>query len=265
MGYLESVYNNTRYIVFIQTKYHQDILPVNDVSWDSLKALMETIWSPRGWIFRSIRIYSEDITTIKIYEMNFMNYKDNVLKLSDNWRKIFEKLSFITWFLNWILYMFVYKREVNKFWNYITNNKPRYLIDKTELVLKLLLWRSRKYKKNKEWKEIIKHIDCHKWNLIINEEIFKVDDKKQTKADYFLELFCLLVEKEETSFIELYDFIEFYEDKYYDDWYDSDYLNLEAGHIRKSYITTINNNVLKKYDKEILEIKENQIRIIQDS
>ena len=156
--------------------------------------------------------------------------------------------------------MFIYKREVNKFWNYITNNKPKYLIDKTDEALKLLYWNRREYKKNKEWKEIIKHLDCHVWNLIINEEIFRVDDKKQTKADYFLEIFCLLVEKEESPFIDLYDFIEFYEDRF-----DSDYLNLEAGHIRKSYIKTINDNILKKYDKEILEIKDNQIKIIQDS
>ncbi len=265
MGYLESVYNNTRYIVFIQTKYHQDIPPANDVSWHSLKALMETIWSPRWWVFRSIRIYRDDITTIKIYEMNFINYKDNVLKLSQNWRKTFEKLSFITWFLNWILYMFVYKIEVNKFWNHITNNKPKYLIDKTDIILNLLFWSRREYPKNKEGKEIIKHIDYYQWHLLINEEKFLIDKFNKTKSDYFLELFCLLIEKNETNFIDLYDFIEFYEDKYYDDWYDSDYLNLEAGHIRKSYITTINNNVLKKYDKEILEIKDNQIRIIQDS
>ena len=265
MEYLDFLYNDTRYIVFIQTKYHQNILPASSVSWASLKALLETIWSPSWWVFRSIRIYRDDITTIKIYERNFMNYKENVLKLSKNWKNIFEKLSFITWILNWILYMFVYKTEVNKFWNYITNNKPKYLIDETEQVLKILFWKRREYMKNKEWKEIIKHIDCHNWNLKINEEVFKLDNKKQAKADYFLELFCLLVEKEESPFIDLYNFIEKYEKRYYNDWFSSDYLTLEAGHIRKSYIKTINYNILKKYNEEVLEIKDNEIRIIQNS
>jgi len=264
MSYLKSIYNNIRYIVFIQTKYHQDIFPANDVSLESLNTLMETIWSPRWWNFRSIRVYKEDITTLKIYEMNFMNYKDNVLKLSNNWKKVFKKLSFMTWILNWLLYMFVYKREVEKFWNHITNNKSKYLIDKTEEALKIIYWKRREYKKNKEWKEIIKNIDCHRWEIIINEEVFKIDDKKQTKSDYFLELFCLLVEKEDYPFIDLTDFVEFYENKYFDDWYDSDYLNLKTDNIRKSYIKTINDNVLKKYDREIIEIKDNQIRIVQD-
>ena len=263
MSNLKSLYNNTRFIVFIQTKYHQNILPANDVSWSSLKALMETIWSHRGWVFRSIRIYSEDITTLKIYEMNFMNYKDNVLKLSDNWRKVFEKLSFITWILNLILYRFVYKKEVKKYWNNITNSKPKYLIDKTWWALKYLLWKRFEYKKNKDWKEIIKHLDCHKWKLIINEEIFNLDKEKQEKSSYFLELFCLLIDKDEDiTNIDLSEFVEFYENKYYDDWYDSDYLNLDSGHIRKSYIKTINDNVLKKYDNKILEIKNNEIRLI---
>lgn len=264
MSYLEQIYNNTRYIVFIQTKYHQNILPANDVSTSSLIALLKTLKSPRWWNFRSIRIYREDITTIKIYEMNFMNYKDNVLKISENWRKIFKNFNSIEWLLDLILYNFVYKSEVDKFWNQITNNKPKYLIDKTEDALKILYWKRRKYDKDENWKEIIKHLDCHRWKLIINEEEFKVDSNKETKADYFLELFCLLVEKEDYHLINLYDFVEFYEEKFYNDWYEYEYLNLNKDNIRKSYITTINKNILKKYDREILEIKNNEISIIQD-
>jgi len=264
MWYLNSIYNNTRYIVFIQTKYHQNIVPANDVSWHSLKTLMKTIWSPWWWNFRSYRIYRDEITTIKIYEMNFINYKENVLKLSNNWKVIFKRLSFITWILNLLLYHFVYKVEVNKFWNEITNNKPKYLIDKTEQALKLIYWKKREYEKNKYWKEIIKNIDCHNWNLIINEEIFKIDTKKQIKADYFLKIFSELIEKEETPYIDLYNFIEEYENRYSNDWFEYDYLNLKTDRIKNWYIETINKNILKKYDKKILEIKDNHIRIIQD-
>jgi hypothetical protein len=35
--------NNLRYIVFIQTKYHQNIPPADDVSPSSLSALLQTI------------------------------------------------------------------------------------------------------------------------------------------------------------------------------------------------------------------------------
>lgn len=264
-NYFKQIYNNTRYIVFLQTKYHQNILPADDVSAHSLGALLETIWSYRWWVFRSIRIYRDDITTIKIYEMNFMNYKANVLKLSKNWRKIFEKLSFITWILNYILYVFVYLKEVDKFWRHITNNKPKYLIDKTEIALKILYWKEPKeYPKNKDWKEKIKAIDCHNWKLVINKTFFVIDTKKEIKADYFLKLFALLVEKEEKGFTEEYEFIEFYEKRYEQDWFNYDYLNLSTENIRKSYIQTINKNILKKYDREIIEIKDWYISLLLD-
>lgn len=254
--------SNTRYIVFIQTKYHQNIRPANDVSASSLDALIKTISSYRWWHFRSIRIYKDDITALRIYERNFQNYKNNVLEKSNDWRNVYIKFKFFSWFLDRILYHFVYMKEVNKFWEEITNSKSKYLIDKTDIVLTLLYWEPKKYDKNKDDKEIIKHIDCHNWNLIINEKIFELSTN--TKSGYFLSLLTKYLEKNDTYFIELYDFIELYENTYNKDDKDYDYLTLSVDNIKNSYLKTINKSILDKYDKKVLEIKNNFIQIIQD-
>ncbi len=253
--------NNTRYIVFIQTKYHQNILPVNDVSPQSLEMLLKSIWSYRWYSFRSIRIYKDDITTIKVYEMNFLNYKKNVLEKSDFWKKLYIKFSFISWLLDIILYLFIYKLEINKFWNTITNKKPKYLIDKTKDFLDVLYWKDKEFNIDKDWKEIIEQIDFHNWKLYINEKFFELDEK--LKASYFLDLIARYFSKhEENYFVELWEFINYHENQYYKDWKDYKYLNLNEDNIKKWYIKTINDNILKKYNKEILEIKRNFIRIV---
>lgn len=263
MTYTQSIYNNTRYIVFIQTKYHQNILPVNDVSPHSLEVLLKCIWNYKWYLFRSIRIYRDDITRIKVYEMNFINYKKNVLEKSENWNKVYKIFSLISWFIDWILYLFVYKREVNKFWTTITNIKPKYLIDKTEAFHNVLYWKNKEFKINNDWKEIVEQVDFHNWKLYINEKPFELDES--LKANYFLELFTKYIEKQgNTHYIELYEFIDLYEKNCEKDWYDYNYLKLSSDNVKKSYIKTINDNILKKYNKEILEISKNFIWIIQD-
>ena len=260
MWYLKDIYNNTRYIVFIQTKYHQNIKPANDVSGHSLKTLLEGIGYYRWYIFRSIRINLDDITRIKIYEMNFMNYKDNVLSESELWKGIFDKLSFIEWLLNLILYNFVYLKEVKYFWNEITNNKPKYLIDKSEEFVKLFYWRKREFEKDKNWKEIIEEIDFTNWGLYINEK--KLILNKSEKSEYFLKLLSdYFSENEYEKSIISYNFLSLYEEKN-EHWYN--YLKLSTDNIKKSYIKTINKAILLKYDKEILEMKDSVIGLTDD-
>ena len=264
MTYTQSIYNNTRYIVFIQTKYHQNILPENDVSPHSIDTLLKTIKSHRWWVFRSIRIYKEDITTLKVYEMNFINYKENVLKLSEFWNNTYKKLNFISSILDFILYNFIYKSEINKYWKTITNSKPKYLIDQTDRFNEILYWKDREYIINKDWKEVIEQVDFHNWKLYINEKVFILKDSD--KSSYFLDILSDYFSKhEEDYFLELYEYIELYENTYDDDWKNYDYLTLSADNIKKSYIKTINKAILEKYDKEILEMKKNFIQIIQDS
>lgn len=263
MPHPKSTYN-TRYIVFIQTKYHQNILPENDVSPHSLDTLLKTIKSHRWWVFRSIRVYREDITTLRVYEMNFINYKQNVLKLSENWKNIYKNLNYISYILDFILYHFIYKPEINKFWKTITNSKPKYLIDKTDGFNETLYWKDREYIKNKYWKEVIETVDFHNWKLYINEKAFTLKDSD--KSSYFLDLLTDYFSKhEEDYFLELYEYIDFYEKRCYDDWKDYDYLTLSVDNVKKSYIQTINKAILEKYDKEILEMKKGFIQIIQDS
>ncbi len=263
MFYLHSIYKNTRYIVFIQTKYHQNILPVNDVSPRSLDVLLKTIWDYRGGMFRSIRIHAQDITTLKVYEMNFYNYKNNVIKNSEFWRNIFNKYQKFSGILNFILYQFVYKKEVDFFWNNITNTKPKYLIDKTSDFLDIVFSKKREYKKDKNWKEIIEYIDFFENKLYINEELFTLD--KSTKSWYFLKLITQYFSKEENiSDISLSDFVDFYEKQSKKDWQDYDYLTLTNDNIKNSYIHTINTNVLKKYNKGILEMEDYYIKVITD-
>ena len=257
MRYLNYIYNNTRYIVFIQTKYHQDIKPANDVSAHSLKGLLEGIGHYKWYIFRSIRINLDDVTRLKVYEMNFINYKENVLKKSELWKDIFDKLSFVEWLLNLILYNFVYLKEVKFFWNEITNNKPKYLIDKSKEFIELFYWREREFNKNKNWKEIIEEIDFVNWCLYINEK--KLILNKSEKSEYFLKLLSdYFSENHNEIWISLSDFLDLYEEKN-DYWYK--YLTLSADNIKKSYIKTINNAILLKYDKEILEIKGSVISL----
>jgi len=264
MTYTQSIYNNTRYIVFIQTKYHQNILPENDISPQSLDMLSKCIWSYKWYLFRWIRVHRDDITTLRVYEMNFINYKENVLKLSENWNKAYKKINYISYILDFILYNFIYKSEVNKYWTTITNSKPKYLIDKTKEFNEILYWKDREYIKNKDWKEVIEAVDFHNWKLYINEKAFILKDSD--KSSYFLDLLSDYFSKhEEDYFLELYEYIELYENKYYDDWKDYNYLTLSADNIKKSYIKTINKAILEKYDKEILEMKKGYIQIIQDS
>lgn len=263
MFYLHSIYKNTRYIVFIQTKYHQNILPVNDVSPRSLDVLLKTIWDYRGGMFRSIRIHAQDITTLKVYEMNFYNYKDNVLKNSEFWRKIFNKYQKISGILNFILYQFVYKSEVELFWNQITNKKPKYLIDKTADFLDIVFSKRREYKKTKDGKEIIEIIDFFDNKLYINEEQFSLDDS--TKSWYFLKLLIIYFSKNENIwYISLSDFVDFYEKQSRKDGQDYNYLILNNDNIKNSYIQTINSNILKKYNKEILEMEDYYIKVVTD-
>ncbi|MDD2870458.1 MAG: hypothetical protein PHS49_00575 [Candidatus Gracilibacteria bacterium] len=263
MTYTQSIYNNTRYIVFIQTKYHQNILPVNDVSPHSLEVLLKCIGNYKGYLFRSIRIYRDDITRIKVYEMNFINYKKNVLEKSENWNKVYKIFSLISGFIDWILYLFVYKREVNKFGTTITNIKPKYLIDKTEAFHNVLYGKNKEFKINNDGKEIVEQVDFHNGKLYINEKPFELDES--LKANYFLELFTKYIEKQgNTHYIELYEFIDLYEKNCEKDGYDYNYLKLSSDNVKKSYIKTINDNILKKYNKEILEISKNFIGIIQD-
>ena len=169
----------------------------------------------------------------------------------------------MTSILNIILYLFVYKIEVNKFWNTITNNKPKYLIDKTHNFHNILYSKAKEYKKDTKWKEIIEHVDFHNWKLVINEKYFILDET--LKASYFLELISKYFDKKGIDFIELCDFIDLYEKNYYNDWKDYDFLKLSNDNIKKSYIKTINDNILKIYNQEVLEIKKNFIWVIQDS
>jgi hypothetical protein len=251
MWYLNNIYNNTRYIVFIQTIHHQDIKPANDVSMHSLKTLLESVSNYRWYFFRSIRININDVTRLKIYEMNFINYKENVLSKSDFWKNTFSYLFFIEWLLNIILYLFVYKKEVNKFWNEITNNKPKYLIDKSEEFVKLFYWRKREFEKDKNWKEIIEEIDFTNWSLYINEK--KLILSKSEKSEYFLKLLSdYFSENEYEKSIMSYDLLDIYEEKN-EHWYN--YLKLSTDNIKKSYIKTINKAILLDYNKEILEMK----------
>jgi len=256
--------NNTRYIVFIQTKYHQDIKPENDISPQSLDMLSKCIWSYKWYSFRWIRIYRDDIITLRVYEMNFINYKENVLKLSANWNKAYKNLNYISYILDFILYNFIYKSEVNKYWTTITNSKPKYLIDKTKEFNEILYWEDREYNINKSWKEVIETLDFHNWKLYINEKVFIL--KKSEKSSYFLDVLSeYFSEHTDVYFLEVYEYIDLYEKNYDRDWKDYDYLKLSADNINKSYIKTINKAILEKYDKEILEIKKGYIQIIQES
>jgi hypothetical protein len=269
MSYFQTYYNNTRYIVFIQTKYHQNLLPEFDVSPGSLRALLITIWRYKWGAFRSIRIYKEHITSLRIYERNFINYKANVLKLSPSWNKRYENVNnlsflninkFLVLILDLYLYNFVFWKEINKFWKTITNSKPKYLIDVSEEALKLMYWSRMEYSKNSEWKEVIKHIDFHDWKLIINEEIF---DNLEGKSEYFLKLLSDYFDKESTTFISIFEYIDLYENNVSEDWKDFDYLNLNKNNIKNSYIETINKNVAKKYDRWVFEVKEDNIQLIE--
>ena len=269
MWYISLHFNNTRYIVFIQTKYHQSLTPEYDVSPSSLNTLLSTIWSYRWGHFRSIRIYRDDITSLRIYERNFINYKENVLKLSQSWNKKYERVSnlsflninkFLILILDLYLYNFVFWKEINKFWKTITNSKPKYLIDVSEQALQLMYWSRMEYSKNSEWKEIVKYIDFHDWKIVINEEIF---DNLEGKSKYFLELLSDYFEKESITFISIFDYIELYENNNSKDWKDIDYLNLNKNNIKNSYIETINKNISKKYDRWVFEVKEDNIQLIE--
>jgi hypothetical protein len=81
--------------------------------------------------------------------MNFSNYKNNVLEKSVFWNNIFKKYNQIQLLLDYSLYFFVYKREIKYFGKTITNNKPKYLIDKTNSFLDILNWTRRGYNKDK--------------------------------------------------------------------------------------------------------------------
>lgn len=263
MWYIKSIFNNTRYIVFIQTKYHQDLLPEYDVSPPSLKTLLETIWSYRWWHFRSIKINNEDITSLRVYERNFINYKKNVLSKSDYWNQIYNKLNnykFLILIFDLILYNFVFWGEINKFWKTITNSKPKYLIDTSKQALVLMYWKRMEYKKDKEWKEIIKHIDFNDWKLIINEEKFNLDE--ESKSQYFLKLLSEYYENENPTFISIFDYIELYEKQCLIDWKDYNYLTLNKNNIKNWYISTINDKIKEKYNRNLFVVEKEYIQII---
>lgn len=238
-------YWHTRYIVYIETKDNKNINPINDVSAHSLDMLLKNIWSYKWYFFRWIKIKKDDITFIRVYEVNFESYKKNAIERSEFWRTKYEKYNKHEAIVDFILRIFSFNSEVKYFGNNVTCKKAKYLDDVSWNALLKILWNRKEYPKDSSWKEIAEHFDVTDWKLIINEEEFKEVDE-YTKSGYFLELFVKLLEKEERlTELELYDFVEEYEKiNGYHDW---EILNLDPTNIRNSYLKTINSKIKSKY------------------
>lgn len=253
---------HTRYIMYIETKEHKNIPPIPDISWRSLMMLEKTISTKMWYFFRWIRLTKDDITFLRVYEVNFHTYKVNAINNSEYWRNLYCRFWLESTLVDFLLKGFSYYWEINFFSKNITTRKAKYLNDVSEIILKSIQ-EEKEYPKDTNGKEIIKDFYPLNWKIIINEKELKIWNW-ETKSEYFLKILSNILEKEESTEICFSDFVdEYYNQNEQNHEYEN--LNLSEINVRNSYIKTINKKVEAKYSvKDMIKLIDNYISIEVD-
>ena len=132
---------DNRFIVFIQTKDNQSVPPADNVSYQSLFWIIHNLYIKNtSYYFRSMNVTQDEIITLAIYELTFSKYLNRVLEWKEKLINLYKNRVF-RFFIDLYVYLFLYSSEIEYYWNTITNNKPKYLINTRDEIINEMISR----------------------------------------------------------------------------------------------------------------------------